>query len=167
MDAQDQIEIGVVGRPHGVRGGFYVERSIDGEALTPGFRVSLGDREFTVRSRAGTLQRPILQLEGLDDRDAAKALRGRPLLAPRGELTPLADGEFYAADLEGLVVRTRAGTELGRVRAVANLPSVDVLEVEAGDGDGEPLQVPMVRDAIVAIEPGDGVTVDEEFLGIG
>jgi ribosomal 30S subunit maturation factor RimM len=46
------------------------------------------------------------------------------------------------------------------------LPSVDVLEVSAPGG--EQLQIPMIRDAILSIDPsGDGVVVDAEFLNLG
>lgn len=161
------IRIGGVGKPHGVRGGFYVDGAIDSAALVPGFELLVGGREYRVASRAGADARPILTLEGILDRDAAVALRGESIEAPRDTLTPLAAGEWYATDLEGMELRSRAGDALGVVRRLLNMPSVDVLEV-APAGEGDDLLIPMIGDAIVSID-GDArvITVDCEFLGIG
>ena len=69
-------------------------------------------------------------------------------------------------DLIGLVVSDQIGRALGKVTRMNNLPSADVLEVALDDG--EQVLIPMIRDAILSIEPGGaGLTVDAEFLGIG
>ncbi len=160
------IEIGRVGKPHGVRGGCYVDGAIDAPALVPGFGVHLGDRLFTIESRGGTDARPIVMFAEVSGRDAIAELRGASLLARRDSLTPLVAGEWYAADLVGLTVETRAGTALGKIERLVNAPSVDLLEVVAIDG-GQ-LLVPMVGDAIVEIDVVAGwVRVDEEFLNLG
>jgi ribosomal 30S subunit maturation factor RimM len=43
----------------------------------------VGDREFTVAERKGTDAKPIIRLTGVDDRDAAEALRGESLSEQR------------------------------------------------------------------------------------
>lgn len=163
----DPIRIGSVGKPHGVRGGFYVDGAIDPGALVPGLELLVGGRAFRVATRAGADARPILTLDGITDRDAAVALRGGEITAERGALTPLGEGEWFASDLEGMEVRSRAGDPLGTVNRLINMPSVDVLEVAAAGG-GDALLVPMIGDAIVSID-GDTrvVTVDAGFLGLG
>lgn len=157
----------MVGKPHGVRGGFNMDGAIDPAAIKPGFAMRAGDRELRVTSRGGTDARPIVSVEGVNDRDAAAELRGEVLFARRDALTPLGEGEWYASDLEGMTVRGVDGVELGVVTRLTNLPSVDVLEVEPAGG-GAALLVPMVADAIVAID-GEGrtVTVDTAFLDLG
>ncbi len=164
MKPEDRIQIGVVGKPHGVRGAFHLDGCIDAPALRAGLQLMLGETAFTLATRGGTDARPLLTLENLTDRDAAAELRGLAVTARRGDLTPLGPGEWYADDLVGLVVRSRAGDELGRVERMTNLPSVDVLEVAGRDGQ---LLVPMVADAIVSIEPADAVVVDVDFLDLG
>jgi 16S rRNA processing protein RimM len=166
MDPQDRIQIGVVGKPHGVRGGFYLDGPVDAEALKPGLALQLGDAPFTLASRGGTDARPLLNLNEIGDRDAIVTYRGAPVTAQRGDLTPLGEGEWFADDLIGLNVVSANGDALGVVKRLANLPSVDVLEVSAPEG--EQLQIPMIRDAILSIDPsGDGVVVDAEFLNLG
>ncbi len=165
----DLVRIGFAGKAHGVRGGFYVDGAVDPPAFAPGLEVKIGERRFRVTARQGTDMRPIIALEGVGDRDCAAELRGMPMYADREALTPLGAGEWYASDLEGMSVAA-AGSEgmttLGRVARLVNLPSVDVLEVEPPDG-AVALQIPMVSDAIVSVDPGAGViTVDAGFLGL-
>lgn len=166
-DASDLIRIGNVGKPHGVRGAFLVHGAIDAAAMRPGFEMRVGERTLKVVSRAGTDERPIVQVEGVGDRDAAAELRGETLFARRGDLTPLAEGEWYASDLEGMTVRTVDGDAVGEVTRLSNLPSVDVLEVAQAEG-GEPLLVPMIADAIVTIDAEQRtIVVNAEFLDLG
>lgn len=165
----DLIRIGRVGRPHGVHGAFYLDGAIDAAALVPGLTVTVGDHKFVVAGRAGTDAKPIVSLEGVNSRDQAAALRGAAVTAPRGALTVLGEGEWFASDLEGMVVVTDFEPDarrLGYVMRLLNLPSVDALEV-ACEGGGS-LLVPMVRDAIMSIDPESRtVVVNERFLDLG
>lgn len=165
MQSDDRIQIGVVGKPHGVRGGFYMDGCIDAPALVAGLKLLLGGDEFTVISRGGTDKRPIVQLSEVSGRDEIAELRGRAVTARRGDLTPLEAGEWFADDLVGLTVRDRDGNILGAVTRLTNLPSVDVLEVSPDEGAA--LMIPMISDAIDAIDPAVGVTVNAEFLNLG
>ena len=54
-------------------------------------------------------------LPGLADRDAAQALAGAEIWAPRSVLPPPRPGEYYWVDLEGMEVVNREGVSLGRV----------------------------------------------------
>jgi 16S rRNA processing protein RimM len=166
MQPDDRIQIGVVGKPHGVRGAFHLDGCVDAQALVPGFELMIDRAPYTVAARGGMDARPLVTLAGVSGRDAIAALRGLPVTARRGDLTPLAGDEWFADDLVGLVVSGRDGREVGTVERLVNLPSVDVLEVRGAAG--ELLMVPMVRDAIVSIEPeAAGVVVDDHFLDLG
>lgn len=164
MRPDDRIQIGVVGKPHGVRGAFHLDGCIDAAAIVPGFELQVDGDAFTVAARGGVDARPLVTLSGVDDRDAAAALRGSPVTAARGDLTPLLEGEWFADDLVGLLVTDREGGEVGAVTRLSNLPSVDVLEVRTACGEVH--LVPMIGDAIVSIDPGVGVVIDAEFLGL-
>lgn len=165
MQPDDRIQIGVVGKPHGVRGGFHLDGSIDAPVLVPGFRLRVGDVDYTVASRGGTDGRPLVTLTEISDRDKINALRGQAVTAERSTLTPLSEGEWYGDDLVGLAVQSRVGAPLGTVKLLRNLPSVDVLDVEGADGS---LMIPMIKDAIISISPEQGtVVVDAEFLDLG
>lgn len=166
LDPQDRIQLGVVGKPHGVRGGFYIDGVVDAPALVAGLKLFIGDSVFTLASRGGTDKRPLLMLNEISSKEAIAELRGEMVRGERGDLTPLGEGEWFADDLIGLAVVDQAGRALGKVTRMNNLPSADVLEVALANG--EQLLVPMIKDAILAVEPGGaGLTIDAEFLGIG
>ncbi len=68
------------------------------------------------------------------DRTAAEQLRGTVLTVPRSALPPLAEGEYYHADLLGLRVESPDGELLGTIANIENFGAGDVLEIELADG---------------------------------
>ena len=153
------LNAGRVGRPHGLDGSFHVTRP-RGLLLTLGGSVRIGAEVHEIVRRAGTEDRPILRLRGIDDRAGAEALREADLLVERAAAPPLPAGEYWPEDLEGCTVLTPDGRELGVVAAMRALPSCEVLEV----GD---LLVPLVGDAVVSIDlDARRIVVDPEFLGV-
>jgi 16S rRNA processing protein RimM len=80
-------------------------------------------------------------LPGIEDRDAAEALRGTELYVPRNALPPPKDGEFYWIDLEGLRVENLEGVDFGRAAFVFPNGANDVLVVR---GDRERM-IPWLR----------------------
>lgn len=156
------LRAGRVGRPHGLDGSFYV-LDPSPQLLDTGASVVLGDQALTIVRRAGTDKRPIVRLEGCEDRPAAEALRNEEILVPRTGAPELEPDEWWADDLEGCTVRDGT-TEVGTVRRLLSLPSCEVLEVERGDG--EELLVPLVRDAVREVDlERRAIDVDLEFLG--
>lgn len=80
-------------------------------------------------------------LPGIEDRDAAEALRGAELFVPRSALPPPKDGEFYWVDLEGLRVENLDGVDFGKAAFVFSNGANDVLVVR---GDRERM-IPWLR----------------------
>jgi len=153
------LNAGRVGRPHGLDGSFHVTRP-RGVLLKLGGSLRIGDDVFEVVRRAGTEDRPILRLRGIEDRVGIEALREADLLVERADAPALPEGEYWPEDLEGCTVLTSDGDELGVVAVMRALPSCEVLEV----GD---LLVPMVGDAVVSIDVAERrIVVDPEFLGV-
>lgn len=146
--SQTTIVAGTVGRPHGLDGSFHVQRP-QAELLVAGAHVTVDGQEREIVRRAGTPARPILRLDGCQDREAAIALRGQELEVARVDAPALGPDEWWAEELEGC--RVSDGEQpVGTVRALRSLPSCEVLEVERDDG-GE-LLVPLVRDAVRAVD---------------
>ena len=88
-----------------------------------------GKRHFDI-----TLTRPVkggfaARLGGVVSKEAADALRGARLYAPRDALPSLPDDEFYHADLIGLEVVDTGGASIGKVAAVLNHGASDLLDV--------------------------------------
>jgi 16S rRNA processing protein RimM len=163
MPAPAWLRAGVVGRPHGLDGSFYVAQAAP-DLLALGSRVRVGERELRISRRAGTAARPIVRLEGHDGREAAEALRGTELLVARDDAPQLGEDEWWAEDLEGCRVHD-ADRPVGTVRRLLALPSCEVLEVARDREDGT-LLVPLVADAVreVDLERRE-IDVDLRFLG--
>jgi 16S rRNA processing protein RimM len=164
-DATPELQAGRVGRAHGLDGSFYVTGAVP-RLLTLGTNVAIAGRSAEIVRRSGTDQRPIVRLDGVEDRAAAEALRGMPLSVAATLAPQLADGEWWAHELEGCEVRDGERL-LGTVERMIELPSCEALEVRR-EGGGAPLLVPMVRDAIRQIDAAAGrIEVDAEFLDLG
>lgn len=68
----------------------------------------------------------------ISDRDAAEAMRGTQVWAPRSALPPPQPGEYYWIDLEGLRVTNLDGIDFGTVSHLFSTGANDVL-VAHGD----------------------------------
>jgi len=159
VGAADVLNAGRIGRPHGLDGSFHVTRA-RAALLAIGGEVRIGEIWRAIVRRAGTDDRPILRLQGVEDRSGAEALRGQDLYVARAAAPALEPGEYWAEDLRGCRVVTADGHELGTVEGMRALPSCEVLEV------GE-LLVPMVGDAVRLIDIAQRrIVVDAQFLGV-
>ena len=140
------VTAGRVGKPHGLDGSFYVDGPR--HELPEGTTLTIAGAEHRVERRAGTDERPLIRLGGVDD---ARPLRGELMLVEE----ELAEGEWLASDLVGLRV---AG--LGAVARVVDGPSCSVLELDDGT------LVPFVSDAVERVDLDAGeIHVNEDFLG--
>lgn len=185
----ERVEIGRVGRAHGLDGAVHVTGLTDRALLAPGVELWIGEHECRSVELRGSAADPLLRVTGVDDRTAAAALTGAVISVARDAAPELEPGEWYARDLIGLAVYDvdpgAGAAPIGTVTALVNAPSVDILEVAAvppGDatrsagapvaasrpgGDSGTLLVPMVLDAIRGIDLAAGrVEVSGRFLGL-
>lgn len=103
----------------------------------------------------------IARIKGVEDRNAAEALKGTELHVLRSALPQAGEGEFYFADLVGLTAMM-SGRVLGSVTAVHNYGAGDMLEVKT-DG-GRSAMVPFTDDAVPVVDLAAGtVTVEPAF----
>lgn len=145
MAAPTLLLVGRVRKAHGLAGEVLVESMTDAPdvVFTSGRRLFAGTAAgdpapdgalLTIRSvrRHGPAIR--LQLDEIRTREAADAWRGRYLLVPQDELPPPSDDEVYRHELYGLDVLDAAGTPLGTVVELYDLPAGLTLEIrpEAG-----------------------------------
>lgn len=134
-----EVVVGVVGRPHGVRGEVAVEPRTD----EPDRRFAAGQRlrsegsprTLTVTTMRWHSGRMLVKFADLDDRTAVGAVRGIRLVADVDPAErPEEPEEFYDRQLIGLAVRTADGVRVGEVAAVVHLPAQDLLEIRTADG---------------------------------
>ena len=110
-----------------------------------------------VKEHSGSV---LAKVVGIDDREAADALRGADVTVPREALPAAAQGEYYWADLIGLAVRNEQGIMLGTVTGLIEAPAHDVLRV-AEDGSAREQLIPFVEPIVRAVDVvGGSITVD-------
>ncbi len=95
------------------------------------------------------------------DRTAAEKLRHTALAVPRSALPPLAQGEYYHADLIGLAAVSDRDEALGTVVAVENYGAGDLVEIERPGGAR--FLVPMSREAVPEWD-GERLVIAAEFV---
>jgi 16S rRNA processing protein RimM len=125
--APDLVPVGLVGRPHGLDGSFFVEGPSErADAFAAGATLYVdGEPAKVVASKRGSHKRPVIRLDRRVD-------RGAMLAVPREALPPLEEGAYYTFQLVGLAVEEEGGRMVGRVREVLDYPANDVLELDSG-----------------------------------
>jgi 16S rRNA processing protein RimM len=125
------LEVGRIGRPHGLRGEVVVRLTTDrNERLAPGSVLQSDAGELVVAAARPHQDRWIVSFEGCDRREAVEGLRGQVL---RAEALDDPD-EMWVHDLVGAEVVTAAsgGERVGTCVAVVANPASDLLELDSG-----------------------------------
>lgn len=149
------VEIGIVTRPHGVRGALRVlAHNPDSETLQGVRRAFIGAREYDLRSVRKSPKSYTIEVAGISDRDAAEELRDAPVAVQREDI-PTAEGELLIADLIGCRVKLRDGTSYGEIEDVQAGPQ-DRLVI--ADGEVERL-LPLVDAFLVDVDVDARVVV--------
>ncbi len=133
---KDLLPIGRVVKPHGVKGKIKVDYFGGDPSLFSHYR------EIFIKNQAGRLQayevleaipqtpRLILQLKGIEEREAVEALVGKEVLIEKKALPDLEEGEYYWFDLMGMAVETEQGKKIGRVKEIFSTKAHDIYVVE-------------------------------------
>ena len=166
--SQGSVRVGVITGARGIKGEVriksFTEVPEDVAAYGPVFDKA-GERQFDLRVVGNQKGLVLARIKGVEDRNAAEALKRTELFVSRDQLPEPEDDEFYHADLEGLMAMTVNGEELGKVRGVFDFGAGPVLELNDG------LMVPFTKEAVpevdlaagkVTIDPPEGLLEDAE-----
>lgn len=152
-----RILLGVVGRPHGVRGLVrLLSHASAPDVLAAHALTDERGRAWRVSWRGEGIAALTEIATGrlLADRDEAATLTNTRLYVDRASLPAPEEDEFYLADLEGLEARDLTGTAVGRVVAVHDYGAGTSLEIAAADGRTR--LVPFTRVAVPKIDVAGG-----------
>jgi 16S rRNA processing protein RimM len=150
---RELVQIGRVGKPHGLDGSFAVEDASEApERFAPGAVVYVDGEAARVVHSKRARGRPVIRL----DRSVE---RGSPLSVLRSELPEPQPDSYYVFDLVGLEVEEEGGRPLGRVDQVAPGPANDVLELDSG------LSLPFVDACVMEVDVEAGRIVVARGFG--
>jgi len=147
MEDTDLVAVGLVGKPHGLRGEVYVLPDPDFvDPVRAGLRVRT-DRhgELAIAATHNHAGKLLVTFDGIASREAAEDLRGERLLLPRDQVETGEDS-IWVEDLLGREVVTPDGEVIGILESVVDGLAHDYFVVARPDG-GEVL-IPVVEDMV-------------------
>lgn len=138
-DPGRRLVVGRLRKPHGLKGEVNIFPLTD----DPDLAFAVGRSVWLVDLNGDVVQGPLIiersrsyhrewlvTFKGYPSRDAIEGWRDLLLAAPAETLRPPADGEVYLHELEGFAVHDLAGTGLGLVSGVDEMPGGVMLEVQ-------------------------------------
>lgn len=131
----DWVVMGRIAAPFGIKGWVKVQPYSEDPGTLMDFeswRVGHDEQQthYTVETVQDHGKALVAKLAGIDDRDAAYALRGQEISVAKSALPAPGDNEFYWSDLIGLKVVNREGIELGAVDSLMESGANDLLVVK-------------------------------------
>ncbi len=158
----DMVVMGYVSGAFGVRGWLKIHAETEyADSLFDYPEWWLGQpgqwQRYTFLDGAVQPKAVVAQLEGINDRDQAFALRGSLIAIPRAALPAAEEGEFYWADLIGLSVINREGQTLGKVTRLFETGANDVLVLE--DSEQQEIMIPFVAVYVLEVDIQAGTIV--------
>ncbi|MCQ2361470.1 MAG: ribosome maturation factor RimM [Acidaminococcaceae bacterium] len=148
---QNQIVIGKIVAPHGVRGDIRIlpltetpeiYLNLDYLLLEKGGRLNITNARFQKNM-------VLLSTEEITNMDEAEKLRNQNVLVEKEKLPPLPEGRYYVSDLVGFACLNEEGEKIGIFKDTMQTGSNDVFVIKANDG--KEILVPAIRDYILEI----------------
>ena len=158
-----RIQLGVIGRAHGVRGLVKVtSHTADPADLTAYGPLSDAEgRRLTLSWKADGIAEITRHVDGrvvkVADRTEAEKLTNTRLFIDRSALPPADEDEFYLADLVGMVAVSEAGGRLGTVALVHDYGAGASLEI--AQPAGAPMIVPFTAACVPTVDIAAGQLV--------
>ncbi|MDO4746178.1 MAG: ribosome maturation factor RimM [Bacillota bacterium] len=146
----EKIKVGKIVNAVGLKGEVKVYNYSDSSEIyeiTP--EVYVGSELLEIENVREQKNMVILKLEGINDRNAAEAAKGREIFITEDDLPELEEGEYYVRDLIGMIVK-EGDTVLGKVTNVLQNTAQDVFEVERENG--KQLLIPRVDEFVLDID---------------
>ncbi|MCQ2353540.1 MAG: ribosome maturation factor RimM [Clostridia bacterium] len=161
MGKQKYLECAKAVNTHGIRGEIKFESLCDTPEKLAGLgriylKNGMGFDEYRIRTAYVKKRFVIASLEGIDDIDAAEAMRDKYFFADRDDM-PLEDGEYFIADLIGLpVIDADSGHKYGVISDVFNSGASDIYTVATPEGER---MIPAVPEFVIRVDCDEGVYV--------
>jgi 16S rRNA processing protein RimM len=156
VEPSDRVVIGVVAAPHGTRGTLRVRPTGSGRHLRVGIEPVVAGLRRRISDVRETPKGFLVDLDGIEDRSGAAALRGEGLVLDRRELDAPEEDEVYVDDLIGLVAVGDAGEMFGTVEETFETPAHEILVVRKED---DVLYVPFTLEHVPEVDLGAGRVV--------
>ena len=161
----DIIKLGKITAPQGIKGEVRVYPYTDKPTRFSEIEaVLLNGRRCRIEKARYMKNMAILKLEGIDDRNAAEAVRNRELLLPREELWKQPEDTYFVDDLVGCAVVSEDGAPVGTLKTIHSRPAQDLYEIERADGSS--FLLPAVKEFIKDVKTDEKIIVTHLIEGL-
>lgn len=164
---QAYLLLGEIVRPQGIRGEVKLKHYTD----DPGRFLELetvyreqggGYAPLAITGARVNKDDVFLVIEGVNDRDAAEALRGVKLWIDRAHARELNEDEVFIADILGARAYDTTGAEIGTLKEVLTPGGVDVFVFQTPRGT---LMAPALKDVLLTLDADNGrIVLNEKRL---
>jgi len=159
--------IGVIGKPHGIKGEINVMVLTDYPNTILKGSILFMDQDCKSPVEVDDIRQKklkgrdvaIIKLDGIDDRNKAQSLKGKNLYRPGTDVPKLESGKYWIDDLVGCGILLKDGSIIGKVQDVDILSSNENLAVLIENKDikisgitGNILYIPLIEDYIENID---------------
>ena len=145
------MQVGTVVGTHGNGGRLRVQSETDNpDRFRKGSTIRIGAETYTVASVARATDGALLvQLDGVDAREAAAALLHEPVIVRKTDVPDLPEDTYYHYQLVDMTVVTVDGTPLGTLTEVISTGANDVYVVTSAESE---LLVPAIANVVVDVD---------------
>jgi len=162
---EERIKVGKITGAVGLKGEVkvypYTDRDGRFEELDS---VYAGDQVMNIEKVRYQKNLVIVKFDGVNDRNAAEALRDRFLTIDKSELRELDEDEYFIFDLIGLEAVDPQGKHIGVVSDVIQNTAQDLYEIKTDDGKKH--LVPAVYEIVTDINIDSGIMVIDPIEGL-
>jgi len=161
------ICVGAIGAARGLRGDLRVKSfTADIEALGDYGPLTdeTGTKTFELKVIGQQKGLVLVRIKGVNDRNAADALKGQTLYVERSRLPQPDEDEFYFSDLLGLKAELSDGAPFGKVVEAGDFGGGPFLEI-AAPGHGRVL-VPFTKACVPVVDIAGGRVVIDPPAGL-
>lgn len=154
MKLDQCFQLGMVLKPHGLKGGVYISLDTDFpedyQEMESVFLLQNGKLvPFFIEQIQVKNKEALVKFEDVEDKDAALVLRGCTLHLPLTELPELTGSEFYFHEISGFQVEDTEKGMLGVVKEVFEAGHQDLIGMEY---KGKEVLIPINDDVILNVD---------------
>ena len=164
------FKIGVITKPHGVKGEARVFPTTDEPEIFKrlvGTSVMVGENLSLYKLTAARVQKGMvfLKLDGVNDRSTAEKFSGHSIYVDESQVLPLTEDEYFERDLIGMQVISEDGKFLGVLTKIIYPPANDVYVIKPPEG--ESFMIPAIKEVIKQVSVSEGKMTIKLLDGLG
>lgn len=154
------MKIGELKKPYGIQGWLWVFSDTEDReaifAMQPWvINTAMGQKTLTVKNWRAQGKGYVVQINEVPDRNLAETMFGVTLFADKGNLSDLAEDEYYWADLVGLTVKSQQDdANLGTVKELFETGAHAIMVVSPSDDsiDDEERLIPWHKQTVIDVD---------------